>query len=466
MLKVYNSLTRKKEIFKPLDNKEVSFYICGPTVYGPGHIGHARTYIAFDIIRRYLEYKGFKVKYVMNITDVHDDIIKQAKKENTDIISLSTKHTRQFLQDKKRLGIKPANLYPKVSDNIEEIIGFIKKLEKSGFAYENNGSVYFDISKFKDYGKLSKIKINKAKTGTRIETDKYERDKASDFVLWKAKKPDEPSWKSPWGEGRPGWHIECSAMTKKYLAEQIDIHAGAEDLKFPHHENEIAQSEAIAKKKPFVKYWLHAGLLNIKGTKMSKSLKNFIIISDVLKKWDMRTIRMFVASSHYKSNLDWKNLYLLNSKESLRRIDEFVLRLKKVKNEKGGEKIIKELEKSKKDFESAMDDDFNTPRAIASIFIMIKEFNAELDKSKISQAQAKEILNFLKQIDKIFNFLISEKKEKIPQEIKELAKKRETYRKEKKWQQADEIRKEIEALGFGIKDNTSNTLINKNNYII
>ncbi|MBU3918749.1 class I tRNA ligase family protein, partial [Patescibacteria group bacterium] len=311
-----------------------------------------------------------------------------------------------------------------------------------------------------------KIKINKAKTGTRIETDKYERDKASDFVLWKAKKPDEPSWKSPWGEGRPGWHIECSAMTKKYLAEQIDIHAGAEDLKFPHHENEIAQSEAIAKKKPFVKYWLHAGLLNIKGTKMSKSLKNFIIISDVLKKWDMRTIRMFVASSHYKSNLDWKNLYLLNSKESLRRIDEFVLRLKKVKNEKGGEKIIKELEKSKKDFESAMDDDFNTPRAIASIFIMIKEFNAELDKSKISQAQAKEILNFLKQIDKIFNFLISEKKEKIPQEIKELAKKRETYRKEKKWQQADEIRKEIEALGFGIKDNTSNTLINKNNYII
>ena len=461
MLKVYNSLTRKKEIFKPLDNKEVSFYICGPTVYGPGHIGHARTYIAFDIIRRYLEYKGFKVKYVMNITDVHDDIIKQAKKENTDIISLSTKHTRQFLQDKKRLGIKPADVYPKVSDNIGEIIGFIKKLEKSGFAYENNGSVYFDISKFKDYGKLSKIKINKAKTGTRIETDKYERDKASDFVLWKAKKPDEPSWKSPWGEGRPGWHIECSAITKKYLAEQIDIHAGAEDLKFPHHENEIAQSEAIAKKKPFVKYWLHAGLLNIKGTKMSKSLKNFIVISDVLKKWDVRTIRMFVASSHYKSNLNYTEKILLQAKKNIKRIDEFVEKLEKVADKKS-KSIDKLLLETKQDFENAMDDDFNTPKAIASVFEMIRKIN----KIKISKTQAKEILNFLKQIDKIFNFLILEEKEKIPQEIKELAKKRETYRKEKKWQEADEIRKEIEALGFGIKDNTSNTLINKNNYII
>jgi len=456
MLKLYNSLTNKKEIFKPLKNKAVSFYVCGPTVYGPGHIGHARTYIAFDIIRRYLEYKGFKVKYVMNLTDVHDDIIKQAQKEDTNIFTLTKKYIKLFLQNQKNLGIRPANVYPKVTDNIKEIIEFIEKLEKAKFAYESNGSVYFDVSKFKDYGKLSNIKIEQAKICTIIKTDKYEKNEASDFVLWKAKKPNEPSWKSPWSDGRPGWHIECSTMIKKYLGEQIDIHGGAEDLKFPHHENEIAQSEAISKKKPFVKYWLHAGLLNIKGTKMSKSLKNFIVISDVLKKWDVRTIRMFVASSHYKSNLNYTEKILFQAKKNIKRIDEFVEKLEKTTDKKS-KSIDKLLSETRQDFENAMDNDFNTPKALASVFEMIKKIN----KIKISKTQAKEILNFLQQIDKIFNFLISAKKEKIPQEIKELAKKRETYRKEKKWQEADKIRKEIETLGFGIKDVADNTIITK-----
>jgi len=456
MLKLYNSLTKKKENFKPLNNKEVSFYVCGPTVYGPGHIGHARTYIAFDIIRRYIEYKNYKVKYVMNLTDVHDDIIKQAKQEGIDIFILSEKYIKIFLQDQKNLGIKPANVYPKVTENIKEIIEFIEKLEKAGFAYESKGSVYFDVSKFKDYGKLSNVKIKKAKICPMIETDKYEKDKASDFVLWKAKKPSEPSWKSPWSDGRPGWHIECSTMIKKYLGEQIDIHGGAEDLKFPHHENEIAQTEAITKKKPFVKYWLHAGLLNIGGKKMSKSLKNFIIIPDVLKKWDLRTIRMFVASSHYRSNLNYTEKTLLQAKKNIQKIDEFIGKLKQTTNKKSVT-IDQLLLKTKKDFENAMDDDFNTPEALASIFGMIKDIN----KIKISKTQAKEILSFLKQIDKIFNFLISKEKEEIPQKIKDLVKTRETYRKQKKWQQADAVRKEIENQGYKIKDTSIGTSIQK-----
>ena len=461
MLKLYDSLTSEKEIFKPLKDNKVSFYVCGPTVYGPGHIGHARTYIAFDIIRRYLECKGYKVKYVMNLTDIHDDIIKQAALENTDIFSLSQKYTKLFLQDQKELGIKPATAYPKVTENIDEIIKFIKKLVKSGFAYESQGSVYFNVSKFKDYGKLSGIKIKDAKTGTRVDTDKYEKDRVSDFVLWKAKKPGEPSWNSPWGQGRPGWHIECSVLSKKYLSEQIDIHGGAQDLKFPHHENEIAQSEAIAKKKPFVKYWLHAGLLNIRGQKMSKSLKNFILISDVLKKWNVRTIRAFVALSHYRSKLDWTEKNLKQAQNALEKIDDFIQRLKTNKSNKKSIKSHKILEKTEAEFTKAMDDDFNTPKAMAAIFTMIKKINSELDKGKIDKKQAKEILRFLKQKDKIFNFLLSQEKEKIPQKIKELVQQRELLRKAKKWQQADKIRKKIEQKGFCLKDTKKGTKIKK-----
>jgi cysteinyl-tRNA synthetase len=455
MLKLYNSLTREKEIFKPLKDKKVSFYVCGPTVYGPGHLGHARTYIAFDIIRRYLEYKGFKVKYVMNITDVHDDIIKKAEQEKTDIFSLSKKYTNLFLRNQKQLGIKKADYYLKVSEHIKEIKQFIISLEKKGFAYEQKGSVYFNVSKFKDYGKLSGIKPNLSKTGTRVQTDKYERDEACDFVLWKKAKPKEPSWQSPWGKGRPGWHIECSAMSQKYLGQQIDIHGGAKDLKFPHHENEIAQSEAKTGKKPFVKYWLHAGLLNIKGQKMSKSLKNFIVIQDVLKKWDPRVIRMFVTSSHYRSSLNWTEKNILQAKQGLERIEEFIEKIKTLKS-KNPKKIDDLLSKTKKDFEKAMDDDFNSPQALASIFEMIKEVN----RKNISNSQTKKVVDFLKEIDKVFNFLIPEKKE-IPEDIKKLVKEREKYRKEKNFKKSDELRKKIAEKGFEIKDTANGTTIKK-----
>jgi cysteinyl-tRNA synthetase len=470
MLKLYNTLFRKKEIFKPLRDKKVGFYLCGPTVYGPGHIGHARTYIAFDVIRRYLEHKGYKVKYVMNITDVHDDIINAAIKEKIDIFTLGNKYTKLFLEEQEKLGIKKANAYPRVTEHIKEIIKFIQELEKKGFAYEKDDSVYFDVSKFKDYGKLSRIKLEKAKTGTRVQTDKYERKDACDFVLWKKAKPGEPSWMSPWGSaGRPGWHIECSVMSKKHLGEQIDIHGGARDLIFPHHENEIAQSEAITGKIPFVKYWLHAGLLTINGQKMSKSLGNYIEIGDMLEKSSARVIRMFVASSHYQSDLDWSEKNLLQAKEGLARIEEFIekLKMQNVHPPKAGKKrkttaqSKKLISQTEKQFEEAMDDDFNTPEALARIFDLIRRANPLLDKNQIDKKQAKEILDFFKKIDKIFNFIFPEKKEKIPQTIKDLAKKREKLRKQKKWAQADKIRKEIARLGFEIKDTATGATIKK-----
>ncbi|MCX6738335.1 MAG: cysteine--tRNA ligase [Candidatus Parcubacteria bacterium] len=465
MIKVYNSLSKKEEIFKPLKDKKVAFYVCGPTVYGPGHIGHARTYIAFDIIRRYLEYKGYDVRYAMNITDIHDDIITAAQMQKTDIFTLGNKYTKMFLHDQNNLGIKKANFYPRVTENIKEIIKFIQELEEKGFAYEKDDSVYFDVSKFKDYGKLSGIKIKKAKTGTRVETDKYERKEAIDFVLWKKAKPGEPFWESPWGQGRPGWHIECSVMIKKHLGEQIDIHAGAIDLLFPHHENEIAQTEAIAKKKPFVKYWLHGGLLMINGQKMSKSLGNFITIEQVLEKWDSRVIRMFVASSHYQSKLNWSERNLLQAKKNLEKIEEFIEKLKtqnvKGKTTTNSKQIESLIRKSKKEFEVAMDDNFNTPEALAVLFEMMKSINPLLDKNKIDKKQAKDILEFLKNIDKIFNFIFPGKKEAIPEQIKELVKKREKSRKDKQWQKADEIRKQIEQLGFNIKDTANGTEVKK-----
>jgi len=461
MLKVYNSLTKKKEIFKPLKDKKVGFYVCGPTVYGPGHIGHARTYIAFDIIKRYLEYKGYKVKFVMNITDVHDDIISAAIKEKTDIFTLGNKYTKLFLEEQEKLGIKKADVYPRVTEHIKEIIEFIQELEKRNFAYESNGSVYFHVSKFKNYGKLCGIKPEKAKICTRIQTDKYEKKEACDFVLWKKAKPGEPSWESKWSKGRPGWHIECSVMSKKHLGEQIDIHGGAKDLKFPHHENEIAQSEAIINK-PFVKYWLHAGLLTMNKQKMSKSLGNYIEIGDVLKKWEARTIRMFVASSHYQSNLDWSEKNLSQAKKNLERIDEFVNKLKaqNVKHNVTAQnaKLILQTEKR---FENAMDDNFNTPEALATIFELIRTINPLLDKNQINKTQAKKILSFLKKIDKVFNFIFPAEKDKIPSMIKDLIEKREQLRQQKKWEQADKTRKEIEKLGFEIKDTSTGTQIKK-----
>jgi len=385
-LKIYNSLTRKKEIFKPLKNGQVKMYVCGPTVYGPSHIGHARTYTAFDVIRRYLEYKKYKVKYIMNITDIHDSV-----KSDTD----TEKFTKLFLKDMKALGVKLADVYPRVSDHIPEIKKLVKILLEKGSAYKQSNAIYYDVSKFKDYGKLSGIKLEKAKTGTRVKTDEYKRNEPADFALWKL--------------DRPGWHIECSAMIFKHLGEQIDIHAGGRDLIFPHHENEIAQSEAATSKKPFVKYWMHGGLLHINGTKMSKSLGNYIEIPDLLKKYNPRVIRFFIISNYYRSQADFTQKAMQQARASLAKLDSFP--------------------KGKVDITEEMDDDFNTPKALAKIF-KAKKWPLEMEKV----------------------FGISCKVVKIPEKIRELVKKREMLRHNKEFEKADKIRKQVEKLGYVIED--------------
>jgi cysteinyl-tRNA synthetase len=456
----YNTLTKKKEILKPLKTKRIiRMYVCGPTVYGPGHIGHARTYIAFDIIRRYLEYKKYRVKYIMNITDIHDDIIKEAKKRRISTSVLANKYTKIFLKEQEELGIKKADFYPRVTKHIKEIIKFIELLIEKGYAYLSQGSVYFDVSKFKDYGKLSGIKLKEELSGTRVKTDKYKKEEASDFALWKRAKAKEPSWQSPWGKGRPGWHIECSVLSQIYLGKQFEIHGGARDLIFPHHENEIAQSEAATSKKPFVKYWLHSGLLTISGQKMSKSLGNYIEISEAKKIYSPRIIRFFVAKSHYRSPLDWQKKNLEGARRAIERIDEFIEKLKT--QEAGGKskgqksKLVRELvSKTKKDFERAMDDDFNTPRAISSIFRLITKTNQIIDKEGLTKKEAEKTLHLLEEFDGVFNFLFPwpQEKKAIPKKVRDLASLREKYRRQKKFKEADKIREEIKKLGFLVED--------------
>ena len=415
-----------------------------------------------DIIRRYLEYRGYKVKYVMNITDIHDDVIKEAVKRKIPFLTLANKYAKIFLKEQKILGIKKANAYPRVTKFIPDIIKFIQKLIKKGYAYEEKGSVYFDVSKFKNYGQLSGIKLKKELAGTRVKTDKYEREEACDFALWKAV-ASEPSWSSPWGKGRPGWHIECSVMSQKYLGEKFDIHGGAKDLIFPHHENEIAQSEAGTGQKPFVKYWLHSGLLTVNGQKMSKSLGNYIEVNQALKKWPARVIRLFVINCHYRSPIDYNEKALLQAKKNLERIDEFIDKLK-TKSEKR-KTTIKNLKllKFKKEFEMAMDDDFNTPRALAEMFKFISKINPLLDQDKLTQKDRTEILKFFRKIDKVFGFLFWEKRiaSKIPSFIKKMVREREEARKRKDWLLADEIRIKIKKMGYKIEDTKTGSKLKK-----
>jgi len=448
MIKVYNTLTRKKEIFKPFKDKKIGMYVCGPTVYGPSHIGHARTYILFDVIRRYLEYRGYKVKLIMNITDVHDDIIKEANKQKTTIKRLADRFTKLFLKDLDSLKIKKAFKYPRVTEHIGDIIKMIDILVKKGYGYITEDGVYFNVSKFKDYGKLSGIKLKKEITGTRVQTDKYEKEDVSDFALWKFKKDNEPSWKSPWGEGRPGWHIECSVMSQKYLGKQFDIHGGAKDLIFPHHENEIAQSEAATEKKPFVRYWLHLGLLTVNGQKMSKSLKNYIEIPQLLKKYKPEEIRFFMTSAHYSSPLDYNDKAIEKTKNSLERLNNFI---EEAKN--GKKDDLKLIKKTKKEFISAMDDNFDTVKAWAVIFSFIK-------KCYKKNIGGKKSYQLLKEIDKIFKVL-DLGPETIPQKILSLVNQREKYRKEKDWVKADNLREKIKKLGYWVEDTDKGPKIKK-----
>ncbi len=423
-------------------------YVCGPTVYDLSHIGHARTYISFDIIKRYLEYIGFKVKYIINITDVDDKILDRAKKEKITPGELTTKMIQKFKKDFLALKNEKPEKMPKVTENVLSIIQFIEILIKKGFAYEVNGNVYFAVRKFPEYGRLSNNNIEDLVSGVRIEPLQKKYDPL-DFALWKkAKEKESISFDSPWGKGRPGWHIECSAIANEYLGKTIDIHGGGNDLIFPHHEDEKAQSEA-ANEVPFAKFWIHTGMVTVNGQKMSKSLGNFITVKKILQKITPEALRFHVIKTHYRSPLDFDEGTLEASIKSLTTLKEFAKRISEARATSGRDSKI--TEKYEENFFAALDDDFNTPKALAIIFEYIREVNKLIDLKKLNKDEDKKSRDFLKKIDGIFGLELFSK-EQIPDKIRELLSQRELARNKKDWRLADKLRLEVEEEGFEIED--------------
>ncbi|MDP3765928.1 MAG: cysteine--tRNA ligase [Nanoarchaeota archaeon] len=454
MLKFYNTLTKKVEEFKPIKDKEVGIYSCGPTVYGHVHIGNLRAFLFYDLLRRYLKYKGFKVKQVMNITDVDDKTIKGANKEEISLKEYTRKYENAFFEDIETLNVDKADVYPRATEHVKEMIYIIKKLLKNRTAYKSeDGSIYYDISKFKDYGKLSHTKVKELKEGARVKQDSYEKEEAKDFALWKSydKEDGNVFWKTEIGKGRPGWHIECSAMSMKCLGEHFDIHAGGVDLIFPHHENEIAQSEASTKKK-FVNYWFHNEHLLVDGHKMSKSLGNFYTLRDLLNKgYNPKAIRYLLLSANYRVQLNFTEEAVKAADNAIQRLNDFMIKLKEIKNNINNKQIEKLIQKTKKQFEEAMNDDLNVSIALSHIFEFVKEINILMMENKIGKNNSKKIINFMNKIDKILGIL-EEKGEKLSPELKKLINEREKARKEKDFAKADRIRTELKQKGIILED--------------
>jgi cysteinyl-tRNA synthetase len=465
MIAIYNTLTKQKEEFKPLDPPNVKMYVCGPTVYDYFHIGNARSFIMSDIVRRYLEYKNFKVKYVMNLTDVDDRIIKKSNEEKIEAQAVAGKYARAFFEDINKLKIKEADVYPKATEHIEDIISMIKELEQKGFAYEVDGNVFYDVSKFQAYGKLSGKKLDELEAGARVEVN-VDKENPLDFALWKKAKEGEPFWKSPWGPGRPGWHIECSAMSCKHLGETFDIHAGGHDLIFPHHENEIAQSEAANGKK-FVNYWMHFGFLNINEEKMSKSLGNFFTARDILKKYSAEAIRLAFAQTHYAGPLNFSDELLSSAEKGLEKLNNLDDKLdEEIKiNRTDGVKIKFDFPKYGNNFTEAMDDDFNTPQASAVIFDFIRDVNKTIaENEKINVEFFSDVKDFLQKTAEgvlgIVDFSKDSSKNRgeLENELIELfINLRIEAKKEKNYALADKIRDELNKLGIILQDSKEKT---------
>lgn len=457
MIKIYNTLTRQKEDFKPLKEGEVTFYLCGPTVYDSAHLGHGRSATAFDIIRRYLMSRGYKVNYVSNYTDIDDKMINRANEEGISVKELSEKVIPWYERDYGKLKIMDPDVKPRATEYINHIIDIIKKLEEADATYELEDGIYFDISKFPEYGKLSNQKLDELQMGSRVEVNEAKRN-PQDFALWKKEKPGEPSWDSPWGKGRPGWHIECSAMSTAILGNTIDIHAGGADLTFPHHECEIAQSET-ATKQLFAKYWLHNGFININEEKMSKSLGNFITLEKLLEQYSGDVIRYLYLQTHYRSPINFTDDLLEQSKMSLQRIHDFVNSIKRINNQ--GEvnlQVKNAVKEAHNKFEETMDDDFETPNALAALFELIKKINSlNID---LTESDRDIILNFLNQIDKVFSVIIPEAQE-ISDEIEDLIKKRNEARTNKNWEESDKIRDELLKKGIVLEDTPNGTIWKK-----
>lgn len=458
-MKVYNTLTKKKEEFVPVEEGRVRMYVCGPTVYNYIHIGNARPMIMFDTVRRYMEYKGYDVNYVSNFTDVDDKIIKKANEEGVTAQEISQRFIEECKKDMAGMNVKPATTHPLATQEIGGMIEMIADLIEKGHAYVKNGTVYFRTRSFKDYGKLSHKNLDDLRSGGRslLVTGEDEKEDPLDFVLWKPKKEGEPAWESPWCDGRPGWHIECSVMSKKYLGDQIDIHAGGEDLVFPHHENEIAQSEA-ANGKEFAKYWMHNAFLNIDNKKMSKSLGNFRTVREISEQYDLQVLRFFMLSAHYRSPLNFSAELMEASKSGLTRILTAVENLKHLMQTAEGDEMTQEekcateeIKRYVEAFEQAMDDDFNTADALAAIFDLVKYANTTAS-SDSSKSYLRELLQVIVRLADVLGLIVDKKEEILAKDIEALIEERQKARKEKNYQRADEIRNELLEKGIVLED--------------
>ena len=459
-MKLYNTLTRTKEEFVPIEEGKVKMYVCGPTVYNFIHIGNARPYVVFDTVRRYLEYKGYDVTYVQNFTDVDDKIIKKANEEQSSMEEVSNRFIKEALTDAEGLGVEKASYHPRVTEEMDGIIEMIQTLIDKGYAYEHDGTVYYDTKKFADYGKLSKKNLDELIEGASDRVDKDDAKKnPTDFVLWKPFKPGEPKWDSPWGQGRPGWHIECSVMAKRYLGDTIDIHAGGEDLIFPHHENEIAQSEA-ANGKPFAKYWMHNGFIMINNEKMSKSAGNFFTVREIAAEFPYEVIRFFILNGHYRSPLNFSRELMQACQNGLERIKNCNTDLQHYINNAPDTKLTAEenektaeLDKFRVQFETAMDDDFNTADAIAAIYELVRYINKTV-KENVSKEFAEKEMAMLESLCHALG--INKEKEQAADEdtalIEELIAKRTEAKKNKNFAEADAIRDKLTEMGITIKD--------------
>ena len=458
-MKVFNTLTKKKEEFVPLEEGKVRMYVCGPTVYNYIHIGNARPMIVFDTVRRYFEYKGYDVNYVSNFTDVDDQIIKKAIEEQVSAQEISQRYIAECKKDMAGMNVKPATKHPLATEEICGMVEMISELIEKGYAYEKNGTVYFSTRKFKDYGKLSHKNLDDLRSGGRslLVSGEDEKEDPLDFVLWKPKKEGEPFWKSPWSDGRPGWHIECSVMSRKYLGEQIDIHAGGEDLIFPHHENEIAQSEA-ANGKEFARYWMHNAFLNIDNRKMSKSLGNFRTVREISEQYDLQVLRFFMLSAHYRSPLNFSAELMEASKNGLERILNATDNLKHLIASVAAEEMSAEEKEafSKTDayveeFEKAMDDDFNTADAIAAIFELVKYANTTAT-AESSKEYLRGLLDRIVKLGDVLGLILDKKEELLDADIEKLIEERQAARKAKDFARADAIRDELLEKGIILKD--------------
>ncbi len=466
-MKIYNTLTRKKEEIKTIIPDEYKIYVCGPTVYNYFHIGNARPFVVFDTLRRYLEYKGKKVTYVQNFTDVDDKIINKAKEENTTAPKISEKYIKEYFVDAKALNVQEATIHPKVSESIKDIIKFVKELVDKDLAYAVDGDVYYDTSKFNEYGKLSNQKIDELELGSRVDVDTRKKNPA-DFALWKNQKEDEEiAWGSPWGKGRPGWHIECSVMVKKHLGETIDIHAGGQDLIFPHHENEIAQSEGL-NEKPFANYWMHNGYITIDNEKMAKSKGNFFTVRDILEDYAPEVIRIFLIAGHYRNPINFSRELMEQAKNGLARLqnakNNLLFALKNNEDKpmtKEEEEKIEALKLYSKRFDQAMDDDLNTASALSVIYELVKEVNTVTNDNSSKEFVQKSYDLYI-ELSQVLGLLIQEERVEISQEIQALVDKRQQARKDKDFQLADELRDQLLAKGYTLEDTSQGVRVVKN----